>query len=215
MKNTGLLILLVLFCIVSLHSQFTILPKSGEGRLMRSESAVFLQDPQFLKPSIFWSPEKIDFQINRKWWRNPPSLPQLKYTGLELDITQGGLLFFSNLAFNRSIGTTQNDSNYHPIFFTSQNLEPIQKHGNGIQFQFVLDGQQKPFAHPSNHEPIINEENIYAFVLQNQLGQRWHIFESISPRIIYYNYLFQDHSILMSQIEQKNGLFNPAFFAMQ
>lgn len=62
-------ILFLATTILSGQSQYYSVPRSGEGRIDRSENTIFWANPIFFKPSVFFSTEEVNIRANRKWWR--------------------------------------------------------------------------------------------------------------------------------------------------
>ncbi len=87
MKNSGYVFIMMLILGIPLSGQvqYTSAYRSGEGRGERATESAILVNPVFVQPSVFFSGQKIDTRINRKWWRstdrmlprpyNPEQLP--------------------------------------------------------------------------------------------------------------------------------------------
>lgn len=70
MKNL-MIVLVGILLSTTLQSQIVqCLPRDGEGRKNKSNTAVFWINPIGLQPSVFFNKAGIDPQRNRKWWRN-------------------------------------------------------------------------------------------------------------------------------------------------
>ena len=104
------------------QTQYTSVPRTGEGRFDRSEKTVFWPNPIFFKPSVFFSASEANLRANRKWWRDDERLlpkPFIAHGYLPEDITLEELL---DLAFEGSV------NNYFSIEATSDNHSGGQLH---------------------------------------------------------------------------------------
>ena len=72
MKITACILFTALVFSISLQgqSQYTSVPRAGEGRFDRSNRTVFWANPIFFKPAVFFSASEVNVRANRKWWRN-------------------------------------------------------------------------------------------------------------------------------------------------
>lgn len=76
MKNTGYVFIMMFFFIISSHgqTQYTSVPRTGEGRVDRSGNTIFWPNPIFFKPSVFFSSSEANIRADRKWWREAEGL---------------------------------------------------------------------------------------------------------------------------------------------
>lgn len=82
MKMLSYIFLLISATAFSLtaQSQYTSVPRSGEGRFDRADNTAFWVNPIFLKPSVFFSSTETSQRANRKWWRNDKNRLPKPYT---------------------------------------------------------------------------------------------------------------------------------------
>lgn len=71
MRNVLLILTAVSFFSITLHGQYPMIPKTGEGRYDRSSETVFWPNTIFTHPSIFFREGQTDVRPMRKWWRAP------------------------------------------------------------------------------------------------------------------------------------------------
>lgn len=76
MKNTGYVFIMMFLFIISSHgqTQYTSVPRTGEGRVDRSGNTIFWPNPIFFKPSVFFSSSEANIRADRKWWREAEGL---------------------------------------------------------------------------------------------------------------------------------------------
>lgn len=66
--------MLIFTAALSGQTQYTSVPRTGEGRFDRSEHTTFWANPIFFKPAVFFSSSDMNVRANRKWWRNEKRL---------------------------------------------------------------------------------------------------------------------------------------------
>lgn len=66
--------MLIFTAALSGQTQYTSVPRTGEGRFDRSENTTFWANPIFFKPAVFFSSSDMNVRANRKWWRNEKRL---------------------------------------------------------------------------------------------------------------------------------------------
>ena len=79
MKSLGYIFIALFFITASLsgQTQYTSVPRTGDGRFNRSDNTVFWANPIFFKPAVFFSSSEMNVRANRKWWQDDePLLPK-------------------------------------------------------------------------------------------------------------------------------------------
>ena len=204
MKKEILVLVLISITLVTLNGQFAILPKSGEGRMARSDAAVFLQEPQFLKPSIFWSPKKVDLQLNRKWWRNPPNLPELKNNGLERIIVSDGQPIWVEPMIKGFISLYREPVVPQNSMLTNNTSWSTNHEDGEPSCRYWIGRQQFSLITNMNYKQVVRSIFSEANDLHEKLGNRGFRFENLPSMVIYYNSYFAQQPLQINRLSRED-----------
>lgn len=199
MKPLLIIFAIVLCCMTGLDGQFSVLPRSGEGRVLRAESATFWQDPQHLVPSIFWSPAGLDAQIERKWWRKAPILPTLSKNGLKPILTATGEVIWAEPIIEGFLNLyrepVQVDVNNQAM--TNTDLSSVYNYWIGKRYMVKITN--------SNYKEVVKDQLTGAKDLHRKLGKVGFRFENLPSMVLYYNHFFSTEPLQVNRLS-KNDL---------
>ncbi len=189
--------------IPSILAQALVFPRAGEGTMNRAEQITFLPDPQFLVPSVFWSKKKMDWQVERKWWRNAPVLPKLENNGLRPLLMQDGSIVWAEpliegfISLHREPVYIEDNTAFMDEEFAESSLS---------YFRYWVSAEKVVQITGNNYKTIIRKLLPEAKELHEKLGKLGFRFENVPSMILYYNRFFADDSLVINNMVPNNML---------
>ena len=177
----------------SVMAQINILPRTGEGRMNRSEATAFLPNQQFLVPGFRWSNESIQVDDKQKWWRLGPTLPQPENLGLKGIRTNKGDLIWVEPLLEGTI------SLYREAIkeATTSALD------SETSFKYWIESYEIKEINRLQYKSILKEYLPEAKTLHQNFGKPGFKFENIPSMLIYYNQFFGDNQIQINPFLNK------------
>ena len=204
MRTILLVILSMMMSLPSSFGQFVATPRWGAEMPNGTSAASLAQNAQVLMPSIFWSPQTIDFGLNRKWWRNPLKEPNLKNNGLTKIIVNNGSVIWAEPIVAGFVSLYR-----EPVHPANANTDQVMgSFGTAPAHRYWVGKQRFVQINNTNYKNVIKTQLDEAGDLHKKLGKKGFQFENVPSMIVYYNHFYANEPLQIHRFHQENFILN-------
>ena len=208
MKDILMTLAFLLISLLNVNGQFVVFTNTEVGGIIGAQATNVQPQEQFLMPSIFWSPRKVDLQLSRKWWRNSPEIPAVSNNGLTRIITHNGAMVWAEPIVEGYISLYREPISFGETSILDQENSKLNFSQSSLTYRYWIGDHQLVMINDLNYRNVIKGKLKAAEDLHQKLGKKGFKFENTPSMVLYYNSFYSNEPFTPNKLKRGDLLLN-------